>query len=637
MRIPGHRIVVLLGITLLMVLGCQTPPGPLLEGEGTSLDSPAAARHPLMEGEACRTLENIDSLMWRQPDSAFALLQAFADSPEADSLDRFEEHYFQLLASELLYKNYCEQSNRTELLKAVAYYDSIAGSPGAEARGVPVWPFRRRDASHAFAQTTAFLAARAHYINGVGCYERDSVVEACKEYLKALETMEERFAEKELAGNKARFMALTCTHMTELFSDLYMHDQTVYFGKRSLDYFRQYEAPPRHVAWMLDELGAQYEMMNSDDTAAVYYCNALKILPDTNNITYRDIVTHLACLSYKKGGSPSTSLKTLKEIATKAESDKEFFSRCMNIGEVFYHENLIDSAWVYLSRVFHESQNINSKKQAAEWLVAICKAQDKSSEILEYADFLVPFANQEENQGFVKSQLTEQYKNYVQRKQEHVHKQERKKSIMWTLTIIGCLLVLLSSVAILYYKNRKKKQHLETQIETERQAHKMQQKALSGRLRKSNKALHDALKQLDDKSDYKEFQSGPRITQNYISFVETPICTHILETVCQQRFKSKIGYLDYKEHALQKSQLQALRVAADEKMGRFTIRLKKSYPSLTEEDITYCCLYLLDITDADIAALMQKAYPTVCERKRKIKRIVGEDNNLGITLRNLPD
>ena len=620
MRILVHRIVVLLSI-MWMLAGCGTSPRPSPRGEGG----------------ACRTLVGIDSLMWQQPDSAFALLIDFAGSPEADSLDEFDLHYFHLLLSELLYKNYCEQSNRTELLKAVGFFDSIADLHGADTCGVSVWPFQRRDASHASAKTKAFLAARAHYINGVGYYERDSVVEACTEYLKALETMEERFAEKELVENKARFMALTCTHMTELFSDLYLHEQAVYFGKRSLDYYSRYEASPRHVAWMLDELGAQHDMMDSDDTAAVYYNNALKNLPDTNSITYRDIETHLACLSYKKGGSPLTTLITLKEIASKAESDKEFFSRCMNIGEVFYHENLIDSAWVYLSKVFHESQNINSKKQAAEWLVAICKAQGKSSEMLEYADFLVPFANQEENQGFVKSQLTEQYKNYVQRKQEHVHKQERKKSIMWAFTIIGCLLVLLSSIAILYYRNRKKKQHLETQIETERQVHKMQQKALSGRLRKSNKALHDALKQLDDNSDYNEFQCTPSITQNYISFVETPVCTHILETVCQQRFKSKIEYLAYKKYALQKSQLQALRVAADEKMGRFTIRIKKRYPSLTEEDITYCCLYLLDITDADIAALMQKAYPTVCERKRKIKRIVGEDNNLGVTLRNLPD
>lgn len=91
----------------------------------------------------------------------------------------------------------------------------------------------------------------------------------------------------------------------------------------------------------------------------------------------------------------------------------------------------------------------------------------------------------------------------------------------------------------------------------------------------------------------------------------------------------------YKEHALQKERLLALRVAADKYMDDFTIRLRKRFPDLTDEDVTYCCLYLLDITDADIAALMQKAYPTVCERRRKIKRIVGEENNLSFTLRNL--
>ena len=41
-----------IGIVLmvLVMVGC-TPPGPLSEGEGISPDSPAAARHPLSEGE----------------------------------------------------------------------------------------------------------------------------------------------------------------------------------------------------------------------------------------------------------------------------------------------------------------------------------------------------------------------------------------------------------------------------------------------------------------------------------------------------------------------------------------------------------------------------------------------------------
>ena len=52
-------------------------------------------------------LSAIDSLMWRQPDSALAVLQQFAASPKADSLDEYNGHYCQLLISELLYKNDC--------------------------------------------------------------------------------------------------------------------------------------------------------------------------------------------------------------------------------------------------------------------------------------------------------------------------------------------------------------------------------------------------------------------------------------------------------------------------------------------------------------------------------------------------
>ena len=63
--------------------------------------------------EPCRSvagptqeLAAIDTLMWRQPESAFAMLQEFASSAAADSLDEFNGHYCQVLISELLYKNY---------------------------------------------------------------------------------------------------------------------------------------------------------------------------------------------------------------------------------------------------------------------------------------------------------------------------------------------------------------------------------------------------------------------------------------------------------------------------------------------------------------------------------------------------
>ena len=97
--------------------------------------------------EPCRSvagptqeLAAIDTLMWHQPDSALAVMMEFVASPEADSLDAFEGHYCQVLVAELLFKNDYKQSNRTEVLKAVHYFDSIVGMDGygTDARGVSV-------------------------------------------------------------------------------------------------------------------------------------------------------------------------------------------------------------------------------------------------------------------------------------------------------------------------------------------------------------------------------------------------------------------------------------------------------------------------------------------------------------------
>ena len=603
---------------LVLVLACNRP---VETRHGTSLPSAASPQ-----------LQAVDSLMWRQPDSAFAQLRQFVASPQADSLDEFNVHYCQLLISELLYKNYCGQTNREELLRAVAYFDSLTIALNDNSQ-----PRNRHcgldPQSPDLNDNLVFLDARAHYINGAGYYERDSVVEACKEYLMALEVMEAHFGEKELVGKKAQFMALTSTRLTELFSDFYLHNQTIYFGKKSLGYYNRFASISWQKAWMLTEIGSHYEMMDSFDTANLLYEDALMTLPDTNNITYRDIKTYQTVLSYKMGEQPEKSIELLRSIMVQADSDKEFYSRCMNIGEIYYHQSQFDSAEYYLNKVFHESPNANSKKQAAEWLAKLCKAQDKETDALKYAEFLVPFANVEENQSAIKSRLTEFYKSYTQQEQLRLHRHERLKDQRRLMVLLGIFVALMSFIIILYHKNKRRKQCLEEEIISERQSHKMQQKALSGKLKKSNEALLKVMRQLDTNS-----APGRTREQNrdFNSFIEAPICREILETVHQQCFKSKIDYLNYKEYALTKNQLLALRDAADKNMDNFTNRIRKRFRSLTDEDATYCCFYLLDITDAEIAALMQKAYPTVCERKRKIKRIVGENDNLSFFFRTMP-
>ena len=137
----------------------------VLAGCGDGLPRPAAT--PSQRGTtAHEALEGIDSLMWRQPDSALKVMMEFAGSEATDGMDAFEGHYCQVLIAELLFKNYYGQSNRAGVLKAVGYFDSIVGMDGADIRG-------KADTRGV---SLPFLDARAHYINGVGYYERDSLI-----------------------------------------------------------------------------------------------------------------------------------------------------------------------------------------------------------------------------------------------------------------------------------------------------------------------------------------------------------------------------------------------------------------------------------------------------------------------------
>jgi tetratricopeptide (TPR) repeat protein len=521
-------------------------------------------------------------------------------------------HYAHLLLAELLYKNDYAQTNRTELLQAVAYFDSL---------------YCCTDVARNVSTDIVFLDARAHYINGVGYYENDSAVEACAAYLKALEIMDERFGEKEMVGKKAKFMAMTYTRLTELFSDFYLHEQAICYAHQSMFYYKKQATSSWFSSWVLNKIGTHYDMMDELDSASLYYQQASVALNDTSIILYRDIAAHQAFLHYRQNsGRTESTMQQLRQLLSLSTNEEEKHARRLTIGGIFIREKQLDSAWQYLNMVYFETSNVSAKKQAAEWLVEICKEQGRDSEIIEYANYLVPFANQEENKSAVKSQLTEKYNTFRQNELEKKYIEEVRKNTKYILIVIGGLLVVLMTVIVLHLRRKK---NLKTQLEAENHAHKMQQAALSGRLKRSNEELRELKDQIRQRND------AVAKTEAAASFTEEPVCRLILERVKEGRFKSKVDCTAYKDFALNKQQLLDLRLAADRHYDQFTVRLKKAYPELTQGDLDYCCLYLLGLTDADIAALMQRAYNTVIERNGKMRKIFGSENPLPITLKSI--
>ena len=542
-------------------------------------------------------LAAIDSLLWTQSDSAFVQLQAFAENREVDSLDAFNRHYFHLLLSELLYKNYCEQTNRNELLRAVDYYDSLMVAGGNR-----VHP------------DLAFLDARAHYIDGVGYYEMDSVVPACEQYLKAVEIMEDRFSEEELVGKKAQFMALGYSHLCDLFSEQFLHEQTIVFGKQALFYYNRFEATPWNVSWVLSKMGSQYFMLRQIDSSYYYYNKAQEQLNDTASLIYRDTETLLSLISYQQGEDPVVAEKTLKHLLSASTSEEEYYSRCAVIGEFYYSEKKYDSAWMYLNEVFSGYASCDaSKKQAAEWLVEIAKAQGRDAEVLKYASFLVPFANQEDNHSERKSQFTYQYSEYLKRKIEQSNSLKITRGMKQALIFLGALLAVTIVLLLLHRRTKKAKRDLETQLIDEQLANKTERNLLRGQLEQLQK------------------------TQKADLFREEPVCKHIIE-VCndtQNTIKSTLPVTSYSDIALDNTQKIQLEEAALSHYGPLISRLKTDYPQLKKKDFIYCYLCLLGLDDVQIAAMTKRSYRTVWERGERLKKIFNTENSIRVFLLDL--
>ena len=668
---------------VLFLVACTQPHNDLVETR--FIASPKNTASP--------KLSAIDSLMWYQPDSALMCLLPYFDTCCRDALNAspdnvlnaspdnvlnaspdnttdttrrnhcvsttaYNRHYAHLLLSELLYKNDYAQTNRTELQQAVAYFDSLML---ADTRGVSLQVGRCRDTSNVSVRrrasaknatkTNIFLDARAHYINGVGYYENDSVIQACAEYLKTLEIMENHFEEKEIVENKARFVSLIYGHLGELFKEELLIDPAIECFKEALNFCNLEPTSKYGKSISLYRLGILFNITGQNDSADFYYRKALENLPDKNNLHYRDIITSKTILDYNSGRNIDSVIKELRFVESLATDESERLSRFLIIGDIFYEDKMYDSARWFLESVFEQQSDIQARMLAAEELRNIYQEERDSIKAHQYAAFLANLAMPEYERKTDVSKLNELFQNYLIQKQGQKAAWEKHKAVLRTVKILVPIALVIAFVIVVTIRRKSKrnlarqkaeaqreidkraKQH-EKALEAEQQAHRMEQAALSGRLKRSNEKLHDVSKQLEE-TLAKNSLIESETSNDYSAYINTPICLYIINLVHKQQFKSKMDYLIYKESALSKEQLLALRSAAEKHLMQFVSQIRKQFPKLTDNDMDYCYLFLLGLNEADISALIQRAYTTVCDRSRKISRIIGDNNSLYQALRNM--
>ncbi len=392
----------------------------------------------------CPDLANIDTLMWHQPDSALKVMLEFAESGKADSLNEFDGHYCQLLISELLYKNNYAQTNRKDLLKAVDYFDN---------------------------SDNAFLSARAHYINGVGYYEQDSVVAACGEYLKALEIMETHFLNAETVCTPSlptphfpRFMTLVYSRIGELFASQFMQEPAIACFKKSLVFDNIEPCSPNNRSCLLLFIGKQYYKLSQSDSAEYYFDEALRQLHDTNNAVFRDLVSYKALLDYDIHHHVEAPINDLKRMIAQATDENELLARYTTLGVIYSLEGQYDSALFYLTSVFENNNDVVRQRAVSPYLRTIYQNLGDSLKADQYAVFIADNELSEgENKAKV-SQLNDLFQQHLQWEQDRAKAEEHHKKSVRLYVLLASLLVVMLLIGLFVYSYRKRKESESMQL-----------------------------------------------------------------------------------------------------------------------------------------------------------------------------
>ena len=600
-----------------------------------------STRHPvetrqgtsLPNNMVCQQLQAIDSLLWQHPDSALMVLVDFAGSPQADSLSAFDGHYFQILLSELLYKNDYEQTNREELLKAVDYFDSIVVTDGRDAM------------NRVSTDNTVFLDARAHYINGVGYYEQDSVVDACTEYLKTVEIMESHYKTENLAGKKAQFMGLTFNRLFDLFSEQYMAEPAIGCAQQALAFFRKTDLSAYGVPNIMYWMGVQFAVMDKIDSAEYYYAQALNLLSDTTNLCYRNLRSSMALNNYLYHHQTAIALQTLKRMAAEADDEDEKLTRYYIIGDIYYREGFNDSALRYLQPVFDRKTDLGIRLEAAEHLSKIYGSLGEHAKEDASIRFMAQYKSIGAETKSGASKLSTLYQDYANRKQQRQAEAEQKsaqqKAVKRTLFILIpiVLIVLLILALALRKRQRNRLKTAENEAKQQLEATRQQlDEQLQQQQTEASKKLDEAEKRFEQQKAQTEALKLEMVKQKEAvsekksdkgeAFFSEPVCLKIRDSVLLRSITTRDLPVEHKEVVLDEAAGLQFCSVVNQHFGELESQLRERYPRIKSQDLLLCYLHLLNLEEKQMAALLNLTYGAVKKKTARLQEYLKTDENL---------
>ena len=611
------------------------------------------------------------------------------------SVDYYES---QIRKADSLYKNYLPQYNFDEVKAAMEFFDSLRLSKTTVNRQRTTDFFHRIfsnrkqkdlctvpepvEGTTSGASTSSatslprtvdrcplsvdFQCAKAHYYHAVGLTERDDIVGACEHYLIALEIMEEMMANGKSLKTKGkksvdccplsvdnnedyekiRFVALICNRLGRLFYNENYCDLAIIKYRKAIDYVKLIK-DFSFEAILLKELANSYQLSDNADSAMVYYNKSLET---NSNLTNKlDVVKCIAQILFDKGEKDSAYI-LIKNNIDKIVNYGPKESYYAVLGEMYYEDNIYDSAIYYLEKSF-TSENISVKISSAINLTAIYDSIMDYDKKVYYDNFISKHTIKDVNKSVERSKCQYVYNNYKERKQER----DRMKNLKKTYFIILLLLSLfvLTFIVAMFIKRKYKIKHIElssslnnkeaeinikneiiNQIrgeievkEKQLQELKFKQSQIEGKIKNRNAELQkkdDIIKKCEIeiselKSKLERGQTGIKNIEKYLS---SEVCLKILNEIKELSDKN----IDTSElSSLEQGDFVLLLNSANQNFNNLINNIASTHTKLKKEDLYYLCLTIIGLNDKQISSLFGVTYTAINKRRNKISNILGVD------------
>jgi len=550
------------------------------------------------------------------PDSAMLIMDAVSDTLDEEALyayNKLQYAEYQILLTELKYKNYLPITNDSLVLQAFGIMDSIL--PGT------TFSFGNRN--------LAFQKARAYYYKAVvEELKTKQHVLAFEDYLKSLWIMDGLRGKRHLFDNSGKndeyehFTGLIYNRLAWFFYTYDVWDGSLECLEKSSECYKA-ENNLLGVATNFELMGDVMLAQGDKVESMSYYKRSDSIHERLNT---DNIYQHFSSLIHRaldlyNAGEKHASYDLLHHALEMTENERLTRQVRFSLGYFYFENQQFDSALFNLERGYPLLP-----RQTIKTYCRIIKASNILGDSVKSARYGELLSDLYLNQVAQSGDRTKMVLLYEEHKADS--KDARQKDAFYFILLVIIILLIVIFVNSILINRRKRRHKLEIE------AHEKIQASLEDEIvmtKKDSRQKEEKIKSLETKLEKvisnPDFQKLP-FDRKMETLIEMPICKRV-RRVMDANVKASSSY---PELVLSENQLTMLVNAVDAVFPKFSVGIIEKFPRMKRSDVVYCCLYILGVTEVQAAALTGKTYQAVWTRSMKLHEIFNNKSNLQFVL-----